>query len=64
MGVCTKRLLTRRRFAGALLGAFAVMTVGIGPACGDDSRSTAGTRDDPFPVKDPRSRCGNLGTSC
>ncbi len=59
----TRRPLTRRRFAGALLGAFTVMAVGLGPACGDDG-STAGTRDDPFPVKDPRSRCGNLGTSC
>lgn len=58
-----RRPLTRRRFAGALLGAFAVMAAGLGPACGDDG-STAGTRDDPFPVKDPRSRCGNLGTSC
>ncbi len=60
----TRWPLTRRRFAGAMLGAFAVMAAGLGPACGDDSRSTAGTRDDPFPVKDPRSRCGNLGTSC
>ena len=59
-----RRPLSRRRFAGMLLGAFVVMTVGLGPACGGDSGSTAGTRDDPFPVKDPRSRCGNLGTSC
>lgn len=59
-----RRPLTRRRFAGAMLGALGVLAVGLGPACGDDSRSTAGTRDDPFPVKDPRSRCGNLGTSC
>lgn len=60
----SRRLRTRRRFAGALLGAVAVMAVGLGPACGDDSGGTAGTRDDPFPIKDPRSRCGNLGTSC
>ena len=59
----SQRPLTRRRFAGMLLGALAITAVGLGAACGDDG-STAGTRDDPFPVKDPRSRCGNLGTSC
>lgn len=58
-----RRPITRRRFAGGLLGALSITAVGLGPACGDDG-STAGTRDDPFPVKDPRSRCGNLGTSC
>ena len=63
MDTRSRRPLSRRRFAGTLLGAFAITAVGLGPACGDDG-STAGTRDDPFPVKDPRSRCGNLGTSC
>ena len=59
----SRRPLTRRRFARVLLGALASAAVSLGAACGDDG-STAGTRDDPFPVKDPRSRCGNLGTSC
>ena len=63
MDTRSRRPLSRRRFAGTLLGAFAITAVGLGAACGDDG-STAGTRDDPFPVKDPRSRCGNLGTSC
>jgi len=55
-----RRTLSRRRFSGALLGAFAVMAVGLGAACGDDG-STAGTRDDPFPYKDPKAHCGNDG---
>ncbi len=55
-----RRTFTRRRFSGALLGAFAVMAVGLGSACGD-SGSTAGTRDDPFPYKDPKAHCGNDG---
>ena len=63
MDTRSRRPLSRRRVAGMLLSAFAVTAVGLGAACGDDG-STAGTRDDPFPVKDPRSRCGNLGTSC
>ena len=56
-----RRTLTRRRFSGALLGAIVVMAVGLGPACGDGSGSTAGTRDDPFPYKDPKAHCGNDG---
>ena len=55
-----RRALSRRRFGGALLGALAVMAVGLGPACGDDSGRAAGTRDDPFPYKDPKARCGNV----
>lgn len=57
----SRRPLTRRRVAGMLLGALALTTVGLGPACGGDSGSTAGTRDDPFPYKDPRAHCGNDG---
>ena len=51
-------MLSRRRFSGALLGALAVVAVGLGPACGGDSAGTAGTRDDPFPYKDPKAHCG------
>ncbi|MCY3747886.1 MAG: hypothetical protein OXG64_01205 [Chloroflexi bacterium] len=60
MDKTAQRLLSRRRFGGALLGALAVMAVGLGPACGDDSGRAAGTRDDPFPYKDPKARCGNV----
>ena len=55
-----RRTVNRRRFGGALLGAITVMAVGLGPACGDDSGRPAGTRDDPFPYKDPKARCGNV----
>jgi len=55
-----QRPLTRRRFAGALMAGLAVVAVGLGPACGDDSGRPAGTRDDPFPYKDPKARCGNV----
>lgn len=55
-----RRTVTRRRFSGALLGALTVMAVGLGAACGDDSGRPAGTRDDPFPYKDPKARCGNV----
>ena len=55
-----RRSLTRRRFGGALLGALTVVAVGLGPACGGDTGGTAGTRDDPFPYKDPNARCGNV----
>jgi len=56
----TRRPIARRRLSGALLGAFAVMAVGLSAACGDNG-STAGTRDDPFPYKDPKAHCGNDG---
>ena len=55
-----RRPLTRRRFGGALLGALTIVAVGLGPACGGDTGSSAGTRDDPFPYKDPKARCGNV----
>ena len=55
-----RRSLTRRRFGGTLLGALAVVAVGLWPACDDDSGRPAGTRDDPFPYKDPKARCGNV----
>lgn len=55
-----RRTVNRRRFGGALLGAITVMAVGLGPACGDDGGRAAGTRDDPFPYKDPKARCGNV----
>ena len=56
----SRRSLSRRRFGGALLGALTVVAVGLGPACGGDSNEGAGTRDDPFPYKDPKARCGNV----
>ena len=52
--------LTRRRFARSLFAGLAVAAVGLGPACGGDSDSGAGTRDDPFPYADPKARCGNV----
>ncbi|MYD92756.1 MAG: hypothetical protein F4Y02_03490 [Chloroflexi bacterium] len=55
-----QRPLTRRRFAGALMAGLAVVAVGLGPACGGDSDSGAGSRDDPFPYADPKARCGNV----
>ena len=56
----SRRSLSRRRFGGALLGALTVVAAGLGPACGGDSNKGAGTRDDPFPYKDPNARCGNV----
>ena len=55
-----RRPLTRRRFGGAVLAGLAVAAVGLGPACGDDADSGAGSRDDPFPYADPNARCGNV----
>lgn len=56
----SRRHFTRRRLTGALIAGLAVVTVGLGPACGGDSDSGAGSRDDPFPYADPKARCGNV----
>lgn len=42
------------------MAGLAVVAVGLGPACGGDSDSGAGSRDDPFPYADPKARCGNV----
>ncbi len=55
----TQRTLTRRRFGRALAVGVMVLALTSG-ACGGGSDGSAGSRDDPFPYKDPNSRCGNV----